>query len=187
MTGPIADPGWGPTLRTLPKLFVPFVGMRTMAGQSDGLTALRMLWCVFAGALILVWIPVAIAAPELDGQVSVFTALIVVVAIGVSTQLAARMLGAGHDVTDASRFVASFQRTTLVRVALAEAAAIVGFVGFLLSGSAIIYGVGFAIAAYGHFDAMPASRRLGAAQQQVDEAGGDWSVVGALVSARLTR
>ena len=48
MSTPYADPGWGPVLRTYPKLIVPFIGMRAMVGQTSGLQSMRMVWLGFA-------------------------------------------------------------------------------------------------------------------------------------------
>ena len=53
-------------MRLLPKMFIPFIGMRSMATQSSALTSLRMLALYFAVAIVPVWAVVAIVVPQLE-------------------------------------------------------------------------------------------------------------------------
>ena len=119
MSTPHADPGWGPVLRTYPKLIVPFIGMRAMVGQTSGLQSMRMVWLGFANVLVIIWIPVLLFGQR-DGA-----------PLGLSTGIAIRRCSASSprllvprfvhepDVSTPEAFAGSYQRATF-RIGLAE-------------------------------------------------------------------
>lgn len=184
------DPGWRPVVRWLPMLVVPMLGMRTMVKQDDGLLSLRMLWAIFVWAAVVVGIIVAALAAadvELGSSLDRSAGLAGVIVLGASAQLLAVRFAPLLDFADEGAFVGSFQRATLVRIGFAEAAAVIGLVGFLMTGSAFVYGVSFVISLAGHLDAMPGRRRLDAAQAEAVAANTSIRVVRALRANRLTQ
>ena len=66
MSTPSPDPGWRPVIGLLPKMFVPFIGMRSMATQPSALVALRMLSLYVAVAIVPVWAVAIVVVAELD-------------------------------------------------------------------------------------------------------------------------
>lgn len=183
---PAVDPGWGPIVQLVPKLFIPFVGMRTMATQSNGLLSLRLLWMVFGGALFLLWVPVLLFVRELDRAIDPGLAVGIVGLVGV-VFVGGLVPGPRLRLTDERSFVESFQRRMFVRLALGEAVALVAIVCAVLSASWFVYAVGFAIALTGHVRAVPGRRSVVAAQQTADDAGVDLDATRALTETRLTR
>ena len=72
------------------------------------------------------------------------------------------------------------------RVALAEAAAFLGLVMFILSASRLVYVVGAVIAFAGMLDAAPSGRRLAGLQKKADAEGGGLDVLAALQQGGLS-
>ena len=99
----------------------------------------------------------------------------------------ARVVVPPTDGRSADALARSFQRATLVRIMLAEAAAIVGFVCFLLTGSWLVYGAGFLIAAWGMWLAAPRTATLEATQADLADRGSDLHLIRVLNTTRLTR
>ncbi len=181
------DPGWKPVLRVLPTLVVPFLGMRTMTMQNSGLQATRLLWLVFVNAIVVLWVPVVVLAATGGAPVSIPVGVAITAAIGaVMLALTPRYVPAidGSSPTELAR---SFQRGTLVRIGFAQGAAVAGFVLFLLTGSWIVYGTGFLIAAYGMWLAAPRTPRLDAIQAELDRSGSELHLIRVLNTTRLTR
>ena len=87
MSTPHADPGWGPVLRTYPKLIVPFIGMRAMVGQTSGLQSMRMVWLGFANVLVIIWIPVLLFGQRDGAPLGLSTGIAITAMLGVFAQL----------------------------------------------------------------------------------------------------
>ena len=151
------DPGWKPVLRILPTLVIPFLGMRAMTMQNSGLQATRLLWLVFVNAMVVLWVPVVVLAATGGAPVSIPTGVVVTAAIGTTMILLAPRFVPAIDASSPTELARSFQRATLIRIGRAGAAA-GGFVLFLLTGSWIVYGTGFLVAAYGMWLAAPRTR-----------------------------
>ena len=181
------DPGWRPVLRYLPLLLVPVLGIKRMAAQTSGLTSLRLLWARFVIVLALLWLPVLLLGPDLNGPLAALTAMVLTAVGGVFAQLLAPRLVPTPDLRTSTTLVDSYQRATLIRVALAGVAALIGFVLFVASGSSLVYGVGFVVSLAGMIDAAPRTRRFAVLQIQADSEGLCVDVVAALDTHRLTR
>lgn len=181
------DPGWKPVLRILPTLVIPFLGMRAMTMQNSGLQATRLLWLVFVNAMVVLWVPVVVLAATGGAPVSIPTGVVVTAAIGTAMILLAPRFVPAIDVSSPTELARSFQRATLIRIGFAQGAAAGGFVLFLLTGSWIVYGTGFLVAAYGMWLAAPRTPRLEAIQNEITAGGSDLDLVRVLNTTRLTR
>ena len=181
------DPGWKPVIKLLPTLIIPFLGMRTMTMQNSGLQATRLLWLVFVNAIVVIWIPVIALAATGGAPVSIPTGVLVVAAIGGVLMLVAPRFVPAPDGSSPVELARSFQRGTLVRIGFAQGAAVAGFVLFLLTGSWIVYGTGFLIAAWGMWRAAPRTVLLDAVQAEITAAGSDLHLIRVLNTTRLTR
>ena len=181
------DPGWKPVIRLLPTLVIPFLGMRTMTMQNSGLQATRLLWLVFVNAIVVIWIPVVALAATGGAPVSIPTGVVVTAVIGVTLLITAPRFVPDPDGSSAVELARSFQRSILVRIGFAQAAAAAGFVCFLLTGSWIVYGTGFVIASWGMWLAAPRAPRLDVIQAEIAAAGSDLDLIRVLNTTRLTR
>ena len=181
------DPGWGPVLKQLPTLVVPFLGMRTMTTQTSGLQATRLLWLVFVNAILVIWIPVIALAATGGAPVSIPVGVAVTAVAGAVLLALAPRFVPEPDGSSPTELARTFQRATLVRIGFAQAAAIVGFICFLMTGSWIVYGTGFLIAAWGMWQAAPRTAVLDQVQAHIDSAGSELRLVRVLNTTRLTR
>jgi hypothetical protein len=181
------DPGWKPILKLLPTLVVPFLGMRTMTMQNSGLQATRLLWLVFVNAIVVIWIPVIALAATGGAPVTIPTGVAITAVVGVALILVSSRFVPEPDGSSPTELARSFQRATLVRIGFAQAAAIVGFLCFLATGSWIVYGTGFVIAAYGMWRAAPRRTMLDSIQADIADAGSDLHLIRVLNTTRLTR
>ena len=186
MNDPVGDPGWGPVIRRLPVLVIPVVGMMRMTRETNGLVAMRILWVVFVNAVALIGVVVIVLGGELDGTIDSSLALGVTGSVGVLAQLVGARFIREADVSSVAAFVPTFQRWFFTRVALAEAAAFLGLVMFILSASRLVYVVGAVIAFAGMVDAAPSARRLAGLQKKADAEGGGLEVLAALQQGGLS-
>jgi len=182
-----ADPGWSEVIRTLPLLVIPVIGMRRMAANSSSLISMRMVWLVSVNALLFLWLPVILVGNQIDSSGSTAGAFVVVAAVGAFAQLLAPRFAPEPSFDTNETFSRSFQRATFVRIAFAELAAFAGLFGFVVSGAALIYGVGFVIAGAGLYEAAPRIGRIAALQTHADDTGVDIDVVASLHGDRLAR
>lgn len=185
---PAVDPGWGPSLRAVPRILLPFLGAHRALRDANGLVVLRTLWLAFLGSVVLIGAVVLfLGTVELghgpDGRV----VGAVVVGLGVVAQLAAGVLLPAITGATPAAAVAAVQRHVLLRVALAEVAALVGFMGFVISVNPAVYLAGAVVAVAGLVDAMPSGDRLGAWQRELDDHGSSVDLLAALVSTGMTR
>ncbi len=184
-----ADPGWGPALRTLPVMIVPFVGMSRAVKSANSLIVVRSLWMLFVGAIIMMGVMAALVSSGegLDGVMSQGTALAVAAGGGVVAQLLAARFVREPDLAGETTFVPSFQRCFFVRVGAAEVAALGSFALFVVSGAPLVYYVGAVIALAALWDVRPGRTRLRRLQASADERSTGLQVVRALECWGLTR
>lgn len=183
------DPGWGPALRALPVMLIPVLGMKRVQRHGSGLFVMRIIWIAFCNALTFIWVPVVLirANGGIDAAFSTTPVLVVTATIGVFAQLVGFRYSPSYDFSAPALFATSFQRAFFIRLAFAEVAGLVGFVGFVLSGSVLPYAVGYVLSLAGMIDAAPKASRFAAAQYEADSAGARIDVVGVLDGQRLSR
>ena len=132
-----ADPGWRPGPR---------------GGRPDGLVALRMVFLAVCGGLLVVGVVVGILATDADradGSLSTAAGVAGVVAAGVLSLLFVRFVPVRLDCSDELALARSWRTRFFGRVAGAEAAALVAFVVYLLTGTPALYPLGLVFSALG--------------------------------------
>jgi F0F1-type ATP synthase membrane subunit c/vacuolar-type H+-ATPase subunit K len=180
------DPGWRPALGGSLWGLVPSIGIaRTQAkvrrGELDGLVALRSLFIALATALVLVgvvvvvlWTTADLEAPFSGGPVAVAVGLAGVVLLVAST-VVARL-----DGTSEASLAESYRRRFFLRMGLSESAALLGFVGFILTDNPAIYPLGAAFSAVGFALLAPTAANLARDQEALRRYGTRTSLLQAL-------
>jgi hypothetical protein len=181
------DPGWRPVVGLLPKMFIPFIGMRSMATQPSALVALRMLSLYVVVAIVPVWAVAIVVVANPNRSRSVGVPVVLAAAAGVVSLVVVRMLAARVSYSSARAFAHSFPRNTMFQLGASVAAALVGFVMTVLSGSLWPYTVGFAFTFVGLAISIPTAARLEREQEAANETGSAIDVVTALVDHQLFR
>jgi F0F1-type ATP synthase membrane subunit c/vacuolar-type H+-ATPase subunit K len=177
------DPGWYGVWRSagiLPLLGQPL----QLAGRNRGdpLVVMRRVFLSFALVLVgLAGVLLLIQPPGGSGEGDGTDPwVLVVTAVGIGSLvhplISSRPLDASSDAA-----LASFQPRMFMRIALAEAPALLGFVVALNDPSAfLIYGIGSLFAAAGLLYAAPTRGQLARDQERLAEAGSGRSLVFAL-------
>lgn len=182
-----SDPGWRPVIHLLPKMFIPFVGMRSMATQPSALVALRMLSLYVALAIVPVWAVAIVIVADLDQAQSVGMSVAFAVAAGVVSVAVGRMLAARVGYRSAEAFAHSYPRNMMFQLVASGMAALAGFVLMVLSASLWPYAVGFAFTCVGLALSFPTAGRLAREQQAADKTGSSIDVVTVLMENQLFR
>lgn len=161
-------PGWG-------------LQLRKSGGRTDGLVLVRGAFVSFVGAFGLIGIVVWMleANTSLKGSVSATPASIAVAVIGLAS-VAGSALGRPLACEDDARLAKSYTQRLFLRIALAEAAALAGFVGYLVTGSWGIYVLGAFFTALGFARLAPTTAHLRADEERLRDAGCARSLVAAL-------
>ncbi|MEQ8841708.1 MAG: hypothetical protein RIB98_12070 [Acidimicrobiales bacterium] len=188
MQRPNSDPGWGDALKRVPAALVPTRGMRMAAGGTNGLTIMRLVWITFVASMLLIGVAVfaidrALPGGGADGRV----VAMVVAGLGVFAQVAAIRFVPAITGTTMPAVRATAQRAFFLRIAFAEPAALLGFLGFVLSGNAAVYVVGFVVGMAGMADAAPTASWIADGQKELQASGSDVELLAALVSGGITR
>ena len=177
------DPGWRPALGGLAWGLVPGLAIRRARRRGgDALVVLRGLFLSFCAAVALVGVVVVLlsSGEGLDGSADGTTVGIGVALAGFVLLLASawrRPLDGSSDATLAE----SYRRRFFLRMAFAEAAALLGFAGFILSGNPAVYAGGAAFTAIGFVLMAPSAGNLARDQEAVrDRLGTGHSLIRAL-------
>lgn len=149
---PDDDPGWGKPHEILLGL-VPGVMARRAARSSSPLAMLRSVFSSFVLALVLygvvlVFIDLGGASDEPPG-VSTGSAVAGVALIGVVLVALSARIGGAPTCGTPAELVGRYRTRFFLRVACAEAAALVGFVASFLCENVVAYFVGMALALVG--------------------------------------
>ncbi len=163
-----SDPGWRPGPRE---------------GRPDGLIALRMVFLAVCAGLLVVGLVVGILAADADradGSVSTGLAALVVVAVGALSLLFVRFVPVALDCSDELALARSWRTRFFGRVVGAEAAALGGFVAYLLTGTPALYPLGLVWSALGLAYGGPFRATLIRDQQELAVEGCPFALVPAL-------
>jgi hypothetical protein len=182
---PLDDPGWRSAVDLAAKgLVVPWVGLsgRRPSGGVDGLVALRSLVLTFVLAVSMIGVVVAVLDRygRLPAQLEAIPVAGAVVACGVLAQLAGAFVERPLDGSTAAALAAAYRTRFFVRVGLAESAALLGFVGFILTGAPAVYLAGSVMTLVGFTRLAPTRARLAADQQRLSSTGSAIRLVAAL-------
>ena len=181
------DPGWR---RALAAAVIPSFVLRRRRDSADGLTLVRTMFVTFCNAIILISVVVVILDGTGDelGRMAALPVLIGVALVGLLGQLAFSLVRRPLDCTDSASLARSYlSRRVFAGLALSEPAAIVGFLGFMLTTEAWIYPVGAALTAVGFARTAPTRAQLRAEQAQLAAAGCSQSLVAALMQNKPGR
>jgi hypothetical protein len=141
------------------------VGMRRAqrAGNANALQLLRQLYTSFVLALLLFGLVVAGTASDTSSDAGGLSSSVVaagVLAYGMVSLIAPRLLERPLDCTSDATLVSGYRTRFFLRIAFAEAAALVGFVGAFVSGEAWMYALGGVFAALGFARLAPSRHNL---------------------------
>ncbi len=180
---PGRDPGWRSALRYSLYSLVPgwSLRFRRRSGDSDGLVLLRGIFLSFTTALLLVGVVVVVleSADGLGGTVSDTPATVGVALIGLAS-LAGSRLERPLPCEDDAGLARSYTQRFFLRLASAEAAALAGFVAFVLTGSGWMYPLGGLFTAIGFAQVAPTTRHLGEDEERLRASGCARSLVDAV-------
>ena len=132
-------------------------------------------------AVLLIWY-VADAAPEPNRLVTAGVVLAGLASLGLP-----RLLDPGVDCSSDDALVASFRTRFVVRIAIAESAALVGFASFLATGEPWHYPLGAAFTAIGLARVAPTDANLARLEERLRLDGCPVSLVDVLTSRRTLR
>jgi len=181
---PDDDPGW-PISKFRVLGLIPGVSLfvrRRSDSSANGLVALRQVFMSFCVALLMFGVVLAVLWPEQSKNSPVPGVAIGLVLAGLIAGLAVRFIERPLDCTDDRRLAAAYRVRFFLRIALAESAALFGFVGFFLASEWWVYPVGMAVASVGFARAAPTRGRLRRDQERLNEQGCFRSLVTALMS-----
>jgi hypothetical protein len=167
---------------------IPTRGMRVALGSTDGLTVMRMAWVTFTVSMVVIGVLVAVIDAVLPGGgVDGRLVAAVVIGLGVFAQVLSTKFVPAVSGSTMPMARATAQRAFFIRVAFAEPAALVGFLGFVVSGNVAVYAGGFIVGLAGMYDAAPTTAWIARGQEQLSDSGSDVELLDALVSGGITR
>ena len=184
------DPGWSAAVRDFAVTAVPIVGLAFLRHRSKNptpLVATRALFLQFAWAIALIGLVVLIlrsyadfspdaGTPPLDAGP---TATAAVAFVGAGAIIASRLVGR-LDGSTPEQLLGSWRTRFFLRMALSEAAALLGFVGFVLTYSLWPWLAGLGISAIGFALLAPTARQIQADQEHLAEQGCAFSLLAAV-------
>ena len=144
----------------------------------------RTMFIAFCNAFVLIGVVVAVLDRTGDefGQLPVTPILLAVVLVGLLGQLVFLLMRRPLDCTDSRALARSYlNRRVFSGLAVGEAAALVGFLGFILTSEAWLYPVGAVFTAIGFARTAPTRNQLQAEQAQLVAAGCGESLTAALI------
>lgn len=182
------DPGWFSSTSLL-TIFVPWVGLRR--AQKDGANALEMLrqlFTAFAVALLLIGVVVLFLASGDSSENAMSPGIVAagVAGYGVISLFIPRLVERPLDCTDAEALLVSYRTRFFLRIALADAAALVGFAGSFLAETWWLYPLGASFALAGFVRLAPTRANLQRDQDALNLSGCGLSLVDVLTSTRST-
>lgn len=160
---PDDDPPWF-TASTFITVLVPTLAIRrAQDGRSSPLEGLRLVFTSFAVAIVLIGVVVLVlAAGGSESETNPPTTAVAagVAVFGLLTLLAPRLLVQPLDCSSDGVLVGSYRTRFFLCTAFANAASLVGFVGFFLTGQPWIYLIGVPFTVVGMVRTMPSRRNI---------------------------
>jgi F0F1-type ATP synthase membrane subunit c/vacuolar-type H+-ATPase subunit K len=165
------------------------VGMRRAQreGDANALQLLRQLFISFVVALLLIGAVVAGTAGDTSSDADGLSSSVVaagVAAYGIVSLFAPRLFERPLDCATDTALISGYRTRFFLRIAFAEAAALIGFVGAFLSGNPWMYALGAAFAAVGFVRLAPSRRNLHTDEEALNLQGCGRSLTRLLLSAR---
>ena len=167
------DPGWF-TAKSLLWALLPGVGIQRAQRDADSvLQLLRLLFTTFVMALLLIGVVVLVlsADPAYSDETTVSAAAAGVAAYGLFTLLLPSLIRRPLDCASAETLSQSYRTRFFLRLAFAESAALVGFVGVFLAERWWLYAIGVAFTSVGFARLAPTEASLSRDQDALSTAG----------------
>lgn len=179
------DPGWGFTWKSIPRMFVPSLAMRRMTRGpgGDAVVLLRSLFLTFCAAIIFIGVVVVTLGDLTEGRQRPGLSATIAVVAGCACLLAQHFLSKPLDCTSPGSLAASYRTRFFLRLAFAEAAALIGFVLNILFGPWWVYFVAATFTVIGFARLAPTRRHLEQDQEELSRNGCLLSLSDALRSA----
>jgi hypothetical protein len=182
---PNADPGWPSAASNALRVLIP--GWASRYGKqrppgADGLIILRGLYVSFLFALAFIGVAVAVlegTGGDL-GSASESVMALVVVAVGLVSLVVAGLATGPLNCESEQALANAYRQRFFLRIALSEVAALVGFVGFIVSGAGWLYPLGAVFTVIGFVRLAPTARHLAQDQDDLRRRGCAHSLVPAL-------
>lgn len=162
-------PGWGPIYRK-------------KHSQPDGLVALRGLYLTFVFAIAMIGVVVAMldATGDPTGLFDPVPAAVVVVVVGVVTVVVRRVARRALPCASPSAMAAAYRTRFFLEIAFAEAAALIGFAAFMVTGAGWLYALGAVFSAAGFARLAPTTAHLRRDEEELRRRGCALGLVAAL-------
>jgi hypothetical protein len=163
------DPGWG-RARDIVLTLVPLpIPSAVRHREQNGLLGFRMVFLAFSSSLVGVgFVALFLAAgPGSENDLDVTTTTVGVAVAGAILVALSRNLGPALSCDSPLALASSYRSRFFLRLGLANAAALVGFVGVVLAGSAMPYAAGLAWAVVGFVRVAPTASRLERCQAEL--------------------
>lgn len=187
--GGAEDPGWRSALGGLWWMMLPGGVIRQQrhaaAAGTHGLTVLRRCFASFACAVVMIGVVVVLLSATTTVNphpVSVIAVAVGIIVFGIFSVVAPWLVERPLDCSDDRILAASYRTRFFLRIAFAEAAALAGFVGFILSNNGWMYAVGAGFATVGYYRAAPTAANLAEDQRVLSHAPCVRSLIAALAS-----
>lgn len=181
------DEGWGKAAKGVGWSPFPIAAMRRQArqverGELDPLLALRTMFVMFATSLALVGVAVVVLAVfgGLDASVEATGAMVGGVVVAGALCLVAATRFGRLDCANEEALGNTYRTRFFLRVAFAETASLLGFVGFVLTDQPFVYFVGAAFTALALAAIAPTGGNLAREQQRLVAGGCGLSLVDAI-------
>lgn len=151
----------------------------------SALAALRVSFLTFSTGLVLIGVVagILVSMGVLEGSLDTVTACIGVAVIGLLLQVASRIVDRDLLCGSVEELASSYKTRFFLRMAFAEAPALIGFVAVVLTGSAWPYIVGLAIASVGFARLAPTRSHLERDQEELTTRGCGHQLLHALQTA----
>lgn len=185
------DPGWSMVLGGIPASLIPTLAMRRFKRQAkkgdvDGLVMLRSVFAAFAAAIanIAVVVVVLRVTSSLESVLPSVPVVLGVAVVGMATLAAVRFFTDRLDCSSDGALVGSYRTRFFLQLAFAESAALVGFLGFILTVQPLVYLVGAAFTAVGFTMLAPTAGNLAEDQYRLAAKGCPHNLTALLRSVR---
>jgi hypothetical protein len=177
------DPSWLSPRALLWALVPPLAVRRAQrAGDLNTLQMLRLFFTSFALSIVLIGVAVLLIADDEKAEPRLDVSLVAagVVAYGLLSLVVPRLIERPLPCSDETALVVGYRTRLFLRIAFANAAALIGFVGFSLSEEAWMYPLGALFTVMGYARLAPSRRNLENDQQELSQRGCSLSLASAL-------
>jgi hypothetical protein len=176
-SNPEEDPGWPLASGTIFTLLIPGMMQRRMRQSSDSLISLRMVFLSFMMAIAFFAVVMIFVVPFAANPNGSAVCIGIIAVYVVVSQL---VLRARDEPLNCAMLAGSYRTRFFLRIAIADAGALFGFVGAFITEGSITYYAAVVLSLAGWAYAAPTRGALQRDQQALYEQGCNTSLVAAL-------